>query len=59
MLKLIGDKGDNMTISTLDLFNAMTDKDFIYLHDLGRLKHLCLQLSLDLELSKNKKISDA
>mgnify|MGYP003981830415 FL=1 len=59
ILKLIGDKGGNMVITTLDLFNTMTDKDFIYLHDLGKLKHLCLQLSLDLELSKNKKISDA
>ncbi len=59
ILKLIGDKGGNMVITTVDLFNTMTDKDFIYLHDLGKLKHLYLQLSLDLELSKNKKISDA
>ena len=48
MSKHIGDKGNNMELSTLALFNHMTDEDFIAIHNAGQLKKLCLALSLEL-----------
>ena len=39
MLKLIGDKEDSMDLSTLSLFNHMTDEDFLAVHNAGQLKN--------------------
>tara|TARA_R100000541_G_scaffold55370_1_gene64219 strand:- start:323 stop:556 length:234 start_codon:yes stop_codon:yes gene_type:complete len=55
MLNLIGDKEDSMDLSTLSLFNHMTDEDFLAVHNAGQLKNLCLALSLDLQSLKDKK----
>jgi len=56
MLKLIGDKEDSMDLSTLSLFNHMTDEDFLAVHNAGQLKNLCLALSLDMQSLKDKKL---
>lgn len=40
---------------TIDLFNNLTDEDFMAIHDAGQLKQLCLALSLDLNSSDIKK----
>lgn len=56
MLKLIGDKEDSMDLSTLSLFNHMTDEDFLAVHNAGQLKNLCLALSLDMQALKDKKV---
>ena len=37
-----------MDISTVQLFNNMTDDDFMLIHKVGKLKDLCFVLSLDL-----------
>ena len=37
-----------MDISTVQLFNNMTDDDFMLMHKVGKLKDLCFALSLDL-----------
>ncbi len=55
MSKHIGGKGNNMELSTLALFNHMTDEDFIAIHNAGQLKKLCLALSLDLNSKYNEK----
>jgi len=55
MLNLIGGKEDNMDLSTLSLFNHMTDEDFLAVHNAGQLKNLCLALSLDIQSLKDKK----
>jgi len=56
MLKLIGDKEDSMDLSTLSLFNHMTDEDFLAVHNAGQLKNMCLALSLDMQSLKDKKL---
>ncbi|MDB4378282.1 hypothetical protein N9Z41_00790 [bacterium] len=38
-----------MELSTISLFNNLTDEDFIAIHNAGQLKKLCLALSLDLQ----------
>ena len=43
-----------MDLSTLTLFNNMTDDDFIAIYDAGQLKNLCLALSLDLQPQSSK-----
>ena len=55
MLNLIEGKEDSMDLSTLSLFNHMTDEDFLAVHNAGQLKNLCLALSLDLQSLKDKK----
>jgi len=40
---------------TIDLFNTLTDEDFIAIHNAGQLKKLCLALSLDLNSGYNEK----
>ena len=40
-----------MESPTLTLFNNLTDKDFLAIHEAGQLKSLCLALSLDIESS--------
>jgi hypothetical protein len=49
MSKLIGVRGNNMNLSTLSLFNHMTDDDFMAIHKAGQLKNLCQALSIDLQ----------
>lgn len=39
---------NEMNISTVQLFNNMTDEDFMLIHEVGKLKDLCFALSLDL-----------
>ena len=56
MSKHIVVKGDNMDLSTISLFNHMTDDDFLAIHNAGQLKNLCLALSLDLQSIKDEKI---
>mgnify|MGYP000129431906 FL=1 len=43
---------NNMTISSVQLFNNMTDEDFMYVHEAGKLSDLCVALSLDLQEKK-------
>ena len=49
MSKLIGDRASRMELSTIALFNHMTDEDFIAVHRAGQLENLCHALSLDLQ----------
>ncbi len=49
MSKPIGDKVSKMELSTISLFNNLTDEDFMVIHNTGQLKKLCLALSLDLQ----------
>jgi|TARA_B100001939_G_scaffold316098_1_gene301790 hypothetical protein len=37
-----------MQVRAITLFNNMTDEDFMYVHEAGQLKRLCMALSLDL-----------
>tara|TARA_R110000764_G_scaffold2838_4_gene12020 strand:+ start:1319 stop:1432 length:114 start_codon:yes stop_codon:yes gene_type:complete len=37
-----------MQSPTLTLFNNLTDEDFIAIHNAGKLKSLCLALSMDI-----------
>jgi len=46
-----------MDLSTISLFNHMTDEDFLAIHNAGQLKNLCLALSLDLQSIKDEKIT--
>ena len=57
MSKHIVVKEDNMDLSTISLFNHMTDEDFLAIHNAGQLKNLCLALSLDLQSIKDEKIT--
>ena len=56
MSKRIVVKGDSMDLSTISLFNHMTDDDFLAVHNAGQLKNLCMALSLDLQSIKDEKI---
>ena len=56
MSKHIAVKEDNMDLSTISLFNHMTDADFLAVHNAGQLKNLCMALSLDLQSIKDEKI---
>jgi hypothetical protein len=56
MLKIIGDKGDNVGLGALSLFNSLTDEDFLAIHKAGQLKNLCLAISLDIQSFNNKKV---
>ncbi len=55
MSKLIGDKVGRMELSTIALFNHMTDEDFLAIHRAGQLENLCQALSLDLQPKENEK----
>jgi hypothetical protein len=55
MLKHIEAKEDKMELTTISLFNNLTDEDFIAIHNAGQLKKLCLALSLDLNSGNNEK----
>jgi len=54
MSKFIEAKGNRMELSTISLFNHMTDEDFIAIHNAGQLKNLCQALSLDLQPKDNE-----
>ena len=43
---------------TLTLFNNLTDEDFIAIHNAGKLKSLCLALSMDIEASSSPSKKD-
>ncbi len=47
---------NEMNLTTLSLFNHMTDDDFLAVHNAGQLKNLCLALSLDMQSLKDKKV---
>ena len=55
MLNYIKDKEINLNIRTIDLFNNMTDDDFLIIHEAGQLKNLCYALTLDLQPKTNEK----
>ena len=55
MSKLIGGKVDKMELSTIALFNHMTDEDFMAVHRAGQLENLCHALSLDLQPKEYEK----
>jgi hypothetical protein len=55
MSKLIEDKVNKMELSTISLFNNLTDEDFMAIHNAGQLKRLCLALSIDLNSGNNEK----
>ena len=44
-----------MDVRTIDLFNGLTDDDFLAIHNAGQLKRLCLALTLDLNADTDKK----
>jgi len=48
MLNGTEDRENKMNITVMKLFNTMTDRDFITLHQAGQLKHFCDALSVDL-----------
>lgn len=48
MSNFIEDKENKMQVRAITLFNNMTDEDFMYVHEAGQLKKLCMALSLDL-----------
>ena len=54
MSKHIGAKASKMELSTLALFNHMTDEDFMAVHKAGQLENLCHALSLDLQPKVNE-----
>jgi len=55
MSKLIGGRVGKMELSTIALFNHMTDEDFLAIHKAGQLENLCYALSLDLQESEYEK----
>jgi len=58
MSKPIGVKENNIRLSTLALFNHMTEEDFIAIHNAGQLKNLCMALSLDLQPIDDEKFKE-
>jgi|TARA_R110000744_G_C19279500_1_gene553442 hypothetical protein len=44
-----------MDIRTIDLFDGLTDEDFLAIHKAGQLKKLCLALTLDLNTDEDGK----
>ncbi len=46
---------NEMDLTTLSLFNHMTDADFLALHEAGELKNFCWALSVDLQSKNNEK----
>ena len=55
MSKHIGGKGNKMELSTITIFNNLTDEDFMAIHEAGQLKKLCLALTLDLNSTYDEK----
>ena len=55
MLNSIEDKANNVNLTIKNVFNSMTDRDFIMLHNTGQLKNFCNALSLDSQPRNNEK----
>jgi len=49
MSKHTGVKENRMHLSTLALFNHMTEEDFMAIHNAGQLKNFCYALTIDLQ----------
>ena len=58
MSKPIEVKENKMQLSTIALFNHMTEEDFIAIHNAGQLKNLCMALSLDLQPINDEKFKE-
>tara|TARA_S200002703_G_scaffold157338_2_gene164902 strand:+ start:81 stop:392 length:312 start_codon:yes stop_codon:yes gene_type:complete len=58
MSKPIEVKENKMQLSTIALFNHMTEEDFIAIHNAGQLKNLCMALSLDLQPIDDEKFKE-
>ena len=48
-------KANDMLLIIKQVFNSMTDNDFMMLHTTGQLKNFCDALSLDLNIKSNEK----
>jgi hypothetical protein len=46
-----------MELSTIAIFNNMTDDDFMAVHNAGQLKNFCYALTLDLQPKSDEKDS--
>ena len=57
MSKLTKDKVGRMELSTIAIFNNMTDDDFMAVHNAGQLKNFCYALTLDLQPKSDEKDS--
>ena len=49
------EKEDNLNVRTIDIFNGLTDEDFVEVHKAGQLENLCHALTLDLQPKINEK----
>ena len=58
MSKPIEVKENKMQLSSIALFNHMTEEDFIAIHNAGQLKNLCMALSLDLQPIDDEKFKE-
>lgn len=57
MLNSIEGKENKMKVTVTQLFNHMTDEDFMVLHEVGQLKSFCDALSIDLSPKSYEKDS--
>ena len=55
MSKLIEDKAGRRMFRPTDLFNHMSDDDFMLVHESGQLHNLCMALSVDLQPKSDEK----
>ena len=55
MSKLIEDKVGRRMFRPMDLFNHMSDEDFMAVHDSGQMYNLCMALSVDLQPQSDEK----
>ena len=55
MSKPIGDRVSRKMFRPLDLFNHMTEEDFMAIHNAGQMYNLCMALSVDLQPQNNEK----
>ena len=55
MSKLIEDKVGRRMFRPMDLFNHMSDEDFMAVHNAGQMHNLCMALSVDLQPQSDEK----
>tara|TARA_A100001035_G_scaffold238681_1_gene203415 strand:- start:969 stop:1202 length:234 start_codon:yes stop_codon:yes gene_type:complete len=55
MSKLIEDRVGRRMFKPIDLFNHMSDDDFMMVHESGQLYNLCMALSVDLQPKSDEK----
>tara|TARA_Y100000361_G_scaffold105207_1_gene94879 strand:- start:535 stop:768 length:234 start_codon:yes stop_codon:yes gene_type:complete len=55
MSKLIEDRVGRKMFRPMDLFNHMSDDDFMLVHESGQLYNLCMALSVDLQPKSDEK----